>query len=169
MISSTFHIGRLLAAWLGCYLIIAIIIAEATEDYVERDIGGYFALLALFLGLWVLSGVFSHMRRVRLIAGTLNSGTLSNRQRRQIEIPFEAGEAFDLIDAAIRELPGAILVESARDSLQVRAKVKRVNPYAMHHDGQPPSASGPSFPSANGATRSWPPSRRTAIPPAALP
>ena len=141
MISSTFHIGRLLAAWLGCYLIFAIIVAEGTRDIVERDVGGYFALLALFLGLWVLSGVFSHMRRVRLIAGSLNSSTLSNRQRRQIEIPFEPGEAFDLIDAAIRELPGAILVESARDSLQVRAKVKRINPYAMHHDGQPPAAS----------------------------
>ncbi|MCC2972510.1 sensor histidine kinase [Massilia sp. IC2-476] len=141
MISSAFHLGRLLAAWLGCYLILCIIIVESIHDYFERDIGGYFALLALFLGLWVLSGVFSHMRRVRLIAGTLNSSTLSNRQRRQIEIPFEAGEAFDLIDAAIRELPGAILVESARDSLQVRAKVKRINPYAMHHDGQPPAAS----------------------------
>ena len=142
MISSTFHIGRLLLAWLGCYLILCIILVESSRGYLDRDpSGGYLVLLALFLGLWVLSGVFSHMRRVRLIAGSLNSGTLSNRQRRQIEIPFEAGEAFDLIDAAIRELPGAILVESARDSLQVRAKVKRINPYAMHHDGQPPSAS----------------------------
>ncbi|MGI4845655.1 MAG: sensor histidine kinase [Janthinobacterium lividum] len=142
MISSTFHIGRLLLAWLGCYLILCIILVESSRGYLDRDpSGGYLVLLALFLGLWVLSGVFSHMRRVRLIAGSLNSGTLSNRQRRQIEIPFEAGEAFDLIDAAIRELPGAILVESARDSLQVRAKVKRINPYAMHHDGQPQSAS----------------------------
>ena len=129
MISSTFHIARLLAAWLGCYLVFAIIVAEGTRDIVERDVGGYFALLALFLGLWVLSGVFSHMRRVRLIAGSLNSSTLSNRQRRQIEIPLEAGEAFDMIDAAIRELPGANVVDSARDSLQVRAKVARIDPY----------------------------------------
>jgi hypothetical protein len=57
----------------------------------------------------------------RLIAGRIDSARLSNRQRRQIEIPFEAGEAFDLLDAAIRELPRVEEVESARDSLQVSA------------------------------------------------
>jgi hypothetical protein len=72
------------------------------------------------LGL-VVTSAFSHLRRVRLIAGSEQEG-LGNRQRRQIEIPFEAGEAFDLLDAAIRELPRTQDVESARDSLQVRAK-----------------------------------------------
>jgi hypothetical protein len=47
------------------------------------------------------------------------------REQRQIEIPLEAGDAFDLLDAAIRELPRIEQVESARDSLQVRAKVGR--------------------------------------------
>ncbi|MEO8102897.1 MAG: histidine kinase, partial [Betaproteobacteria bacterium] len=51
------------------------------------------------------------------------------RQRRQIEIPLESGEAFDIVAATIRELPRTEDVESARDSLQVRAKVKRINPY----------------------------------------
>jgi hypothetical protein len=129
MISSIFHVVRIVAAWLCCYLFVSASIVEFGHDYLERDIGDFFVVLGLFLGLWVLSGVFSHMRRVRLIAGALNSSTLSNRQRRQIEIPFEAGAAFDLIDAAIRELPGADIVESARDSLQVRAKVARIDPY----------------------------------------
>ncbi|MFC0254042.1 sensor histidine kinase [Massilia consociata] len=141
MISSTFHLGRLLTAWMACYLVFTIFVNETFLQHAQRDPGGYFALLGFGLAVWVLSGVFSHIRRVRLVAGSVNSGTLSNRQRRQIEIPFEAGEAFDLIDAAIRELPGAVIVESARDSLQVRAKVKRINPYGMNDDGQAPAAS----------------------------
>ncbi|GAB3378710.1 sensor histidine kinase [Massilia agri] len=129
MIASLFHLIRLLAAWLLSYLFLCILINETIFEPLDRDPGGYFAFVALLLGTWIASGVFSHIRRVRLIAGALNSTTLSNRQRRQIEIPFEAGEAFDLIDAAIRELPGAEIVDSARDSLQVRAKVTRIDPY----------------------------------------
>lgn len=75
------------------------------------------------LGL-VVTAAFSHLRRVRLIAGS-DQESLGNRQRRQIEIPFEAGEAFDLLEAAIRDLPRTEEIESARDSLQVRAKVQR--------------------------------------------
>ena len=55
----------------------------------------------------VIGGAFSHLRRVRLIAGHIDGDTLGNRQKRLVEIPLEAGEAFDLLDAAIRELPGA--------------------------------------------------------------
>ena len=73
----------------------------------------------------VVAGALSHLGRVRLIAGRIDKAALANRQRRQVEIPLEAGEAFDLLDAAIRELPRVAQVESARDSLQVRAKVGR--------------------------------------------
>ena len=73
----------------------------------------------------VVAGALSHLGRVQLIAGRIDKAALSNRQRRQIEIPLEAGAAFDLLDAAIRELPRIELVESARDSLQVRAKLGR--------------------------------------------
>ena len=34
-----------------------------------------------------------------------------------------------MVEAAIRELPGVEDIESARDSLQVRAKLKRTDPY----------------------------------------
>ena len=73
----------------------------------------------------IVAGALSHLARVRLIAGHLDDGALVNRQRRQIEIPLEAGEAFDLLDAAIRELPRVEQVESARGSLLVRARVCR--------------------------------------------
>jgi signal transduction histidine kinase len=77
----------------------------------------------------VVAGALSHLGRVQLIAGRIDKSALSNRQRRQIEIPLEAGDAFDLLDAAIRELPRIEEVESARDSLQVRAKVGRPTNY----------------------------------------
>ncbi len=99
-------------------------------------IGDFSAPILLFafgtLGL-VIAGAFSHLHRVRMIAGRIDNETLDNRQKRLIEIPLEAGEAFDLVDAAIRELPGVDAVRSARDSLQVKAKVARPHLY-----GEPP-------------------------------
>ena len=80
----------------------------------------------------VIGGAFSHLRRVRLIAGHIDGDTLANRQKRLVEIPLEAGEAFDLLDAAIRELPGAEQIQAARDSLQVKAKVARPRTYGEH-------------------------------------
>ncbi|MBF6022956.1 histidine kinase [Lysobacter niastensis] len=84
----------------------------------------------------VVAGALSHLGRVRLIAGHIDKDAIDNRQRRLVEVPFEAGEAFDLIDAAIRELPRIEQVESARDSLQVRAKVSRPDTYGEHPLGR---------------------------------
>lgn len=120
MITSFLFIARLALTWMACYLVLAVAWASLFDESAE---GGFYVLGALFLLVYVVSGAFSHVRRVRLIAGDIDSGKLANRQRRQIEIPFEAGEAFDLLDAAVRELPGAENVESARDSLQIRAKI----------------------------------------------
>ena len=128
MITSFFFIIRLVAAWLFVYITLSIMFVQAFFRHTGAD-GGAFVFLGFVLLPAIVTGAFSHLRRVRLVANEVNSATLSNRQRRQIEIPFEAGEAFDLVDAAIRELPGSQVVESARDSLQVRAKVKRIDPY----------------------------------------
>jgi signal transduction histidine kinase len=84
----------------------------------------------------VVGGALSHLRRVRLIAGRVDLGALGNRHRRQIEIPFEAGEAFDLLDAAIRELPDIEDVRSARDSLQIRARLRRPPTYGQSFFGR---------------------------------
>ena len=120
---SFFFVLRILIAWSITYLALAILwIAPGHSD-------GDAPLIAFWLwvatAVFVIAGAVSHLRRVRLITGRIDAGTLGNRQRRQIEIPLEAGEAFDLLDAAIRELPRTEEIESARDSLQVRAKVKR--------------------------------------------
>jgi hypothetical protein len=87
----------------------------------------WFFVLVVFLSMLVVCvGALSHVRRVRLIADRVDAGTLANRHRRRIEIPLPADAAFTLVDAAIRELPYVKNVESARDSLQVRARLKRI-------------------------------------------
>ncbi|HEX7558256.1 MAG TPA: histidine kinase, partial [Usitatibacter sp.] len=54
--------------------------------------------------------------------------------RRQIEIPFPAGEAFAILDAAVRGLPNVQGVESAPGSLRIFARVKRRDPYKSAKD-----------------------------------
>jgi signal transduction histidine kinase len=129
MITSCFFIFRLTLAWFLTYLLCAILFNETFLRDVDGPGGGFFVLLGWLVCGFVIVTAFSHLRRVRLITGTIDAAALSNRQRRQIEIPFEAGVAFDMVEAAIRELPGIEEVETARDSLQVRAKIKRFDPY----------------------------------------
>jgi signal transduction histidine kinase len=123
---SLFFIVRLALAWL-------IVVGLATAIWDEIPLLNWMSWPIVVAGMLtmalVVTGAISHLGRVRLVAGRIDSAALSNRQRRHIEIPFEAGEAFDLLDAAIRELPRIEKVESARDSLQVRAKVGRPDLY----------------------------------------
>ena len=128
MFKSLFFVLRIALAWSALFLV-GNLFWSATPGYHDGNLASlvYFITLA-----FVITGAFSHLGRVRLIAGEVDSSALANRQRRQIEIPFEAGEAFDLVDAAIRELPRIEEVESARDSLQVRAKIRRPQPYGRH-------------------------------------
>ncbi|HEX9172951.1 MAG TPA: histidine kinase [Telluria sp.] len=142
MTSSIFFVFRLLLAWFAVYLVVIITLSETIFKYSD-DHGGLGVLAGFAIVGCVISIAFSHVRRVRLVAGEINRSTLSNRQRRQIEIPFEAGEAFDLVDAAIRDLPGSLVTHSARDSLQVRAKVRRIDPYsASARNGEPAKQAG---------------------------
>ena len=129
MIRSFLFLARLLVAW-GLLSFFPMVFVT---DVLGVRIEPLFAVLFVGLMAMVAVAAMSHIRRVRLVAGHVNGGTLSNRQRRQIEIPFEAGEAFDLLAAAIRELPGVEEVHTARDSLQVRARLQRIDPYG----GQP--------------------------------
>jgi signal transduction histidine kinase len=122
VIKSIFFVLRIAIAWL-----LAVFLAAAIWS--ELPLLGRLEWPIMIAGMitmaLVVAGALSHLGRVRLIAGHIDKSALANRQRRQVEIPFEAGEAFDLLDAAIRELPRVQQVESARDSLQVRAKVGR--------------------------------------------
>lgn len=129
MFKKLFFVLRIAIAWgMVVFLVVAL--------YSSIPLLGNFDLPAILftfatMGL-VIAGAFSHLHRIRLIAGKVTNETLDNRQKRIVEIPFEAGEAFDLVDAAVRELPGVEEVESARDSLQVKAKVARPRIYGEH-------------------------------------
>lgn len=126
MFKSLFFVFRIALAWL---LAVALFAALWSSLPLIGRFDEIIPLVALVTMALVVSGAFSHLHRVRLVAGNIDGGALRNRQRRQIEIPFEAGEAFDLLDAAIRDLPGIAHVESARDSLQVRAALARPKTY----------------------------------------
>lgn len=126
MIRTAFFLLRILAAW-ALVFFAAAIVWSSIPLLGEWELPIVLAMLVT--AGFVITSVFAHVDRVRLIAGKVDREALGNRQRRRIEIPFEAGEAFDLLDAAIRELPRVQQVESARDSLQVRAKVLRSDPY----------------------------------------
>ena len=133
MKTSFFFVFRIAAAWLFAYLVFLFVWSEVFNG--SGPEGLFFLLFVITLG-FVIAGAVSHIRRIRLIAGRIDRGTLANRHTRQVEVPLEAGEAFDLVDAAIRELPRSEEIESARDSLQVRAKVTRLNPYSNKSPGR---------------------------------
>jgi len=125
--TSFFFVIRLALAWFIAFMVCVIAWNGVVENY--HGPAWPFVLFCMALLGMVITGAFSHVRRVRLITGRVDSGNLSSRQRRQVEIPFEAGDAFRLLDAAVRELPRSEAVESAPDSLQLRAKVRRLDPY----------------------------------------
>lgn len=133
MKSSLAFLLRLLAAWSLLYLVSLGYVSNA----VGRDPPSIFFLIFMAFLAVVAATAISHIRRVRLITDSVSAGSLSSRQRRQIEIPFEAGEAFDLLSAAIAELPGVQEVQATRDSLQVRAKIERPDPYGTEHRYSP--------------------------------
>ncbi|TFW11511.1 sensor histidine kinase [Massilia arenosa] len=136
MIASSFLVLRLAAAWLAIYMVITITIAELFFAGTDVNPGGVIVFGGFALVGAIISIAVSHLGRVRLLASQCNAASLSNRQRRQIEIPFDASDAWSMVDAAIRELPGAHDIESARDSLQVRAKVTHVDPYRHGGDAE---------------------------------
>ncbi len=133
MFKSLAFVLRIAIAWL-----LAILLASAiwTELPLLGRLEWPIAIAGMVTMALVVTGALSHLGRVRLIAGRVDKEALGNRQRRQVEVPFEAGEAFDLIDAAVRELPRIEQVESARDSLQLRAKVSRPEEYGAYPLGR---------------------------------
>ena len=125
MRTSLFFFVRRLFAWALLFFALMAIWSIASHQGPPWPFG----LAAFLTFLYVVISSASHLRRVRLISDHVDSTTLANRQRRLIEIPFEANEAFAIVDAAIRELPHVQDIASAKDSLQTRAKVERIDPY----------------------------------------
>jgi hypothetical protein len=122
---SSLFVARVAFAW-GLAFIAGVIVWASVvgQGPAWIFVVGGFAAVA-----WALGTAFSHVHRVRLIANNVDANSLANRHRRQIEVPFPAGEAFAIMDAAIRELPNVESVESAPDSLRVFARMKPRDPH----------------------------------------
>jgi hypothetical protein len=130
-----FFVGRILFAWFAALMFGFIVLGLFM---------GFGKASLLLLGIAITIGYVtvmtaSHIKRVRLIAG---DAPLGSRHRRQIEVPLVSGEAFDLVEAAIRELPYVQVVESARDSLQIYARMTAMDPYSGGKRGRKPAEDG---------------------------
>jgi signal transduction histidine kinase len=91
---------------------------------------GSFASLLLVVSIAVAVGQgIVHVRRVRLIAGRVDREVLANRHHRRIEVPLDGPAAFDLVEAAIRELPRIKSVDANRQTLRIRALSIPPSPY----------------------------------------
>src|SRR5690606_30065863 len=125
-------VARHVFAWCVFYLVVLIVLSNFGIP--EFPI----VLLWMITLAFVIPDVISHIHRVGMIVGhKATAEQLRNRQRRQIEVPFPADEAFGLLDAALRELPRAVDIESAPGSLRVRAGVERPDPYGTHNRFDP--------------------------------
>ncbi|MGZ5072096.1 MAG: sensor histidine kinase [Usitatibacter sp.] len=122
---SALFVARITMAW-GLVLLLAFVL---WVTLIQKGPLWIFFPIAIVLFATVTTGAFSHVRRVRLIATGTGEVPLGNRHRRQVEMPFPAGEAFAIVEAAIRELPHVEKVESAPGSLRILAMVKRIDPH----------------------------------------
>jgi signal transduction histidine kinase len=121
-------VARLALAWGLAVLALGSITATIARNAMPKLSG--FVLLFLAMSIAVAVGVgITHVRRVKSIAGRADESTLSNRHRRQIEVPYESGAAFDIVEAAIRELPRFEMVDANRSTRYIRAEAPTWSPY----------------------------------------
>jgi signal transduction histidine kinase len=130
---ASFFVLRVFLAWFFACIVVITLWAAVLDGRV----GGAFLGIAIPVVLLVVTlRAISHVHRVRLVAGRAEPDALGSRHRRQIEVPLPADEAFGLVEAAVRELPHVDSIEASRGSLQLHARVKRMNPYSSGKRGR---------------------------------
>lgn len=116
-------LGRLIAAWVAALCVLLVVWSGTGWNRGEFP---WIFTLAWFVGLLVaLARGITHLYRVRVIAGRVDAETVSNRQRRRVEVPYPADEAFAIVDEVIRELPNVHDVGGTRGGLQLRAIIRQ--------------------------------------------
>lgn len=123
MFAAMVFIARIALAWTAVILPVALVVGHNVSD---GEVGAV-VFIALAVAALVLVGALSHLQRAFLVAGKLSHRVLNNRQRLQVELPYEPAEAFDMVEAAVRELPRVDDVEAV-GSYSVHAVVWRVRP-----------------------------------------
>ncbi|NID15044.1 sensor histidine kinase [Luteibacter yeojuensis] len=120
--ASLMFLGRIVVAWVAAWCVLLVVWAAIGFNRGELP---WIFTLAWFVGLLVALGRgLTHLYRVRVVAGRIDGETVSNRQRRRVEVPYPADEAFALAEDVVRELPNVQEVASARGGLQLRALIR---------------------------------------------
>jgi hypothetical protein len=135
---SFLFVFRITLFWGSLLLLVMVMFAAIVGDDTATMIAP-FALIALAV---VIVRAYSHTRRILFLSESPDVASFGSRHRGRIEMPFPPAETFDMVDAAIRELPNVEGVQSVRDSLQIHARLKRMNPYHHGKDG-PRKMTGP--------------------------
>ena len=131
---SPLFVLRVFLAW-GMLGIFVIVLWATVLDQPD-NLGQFLGFAIPIVLLIVTFRAISHVHRVRLVSGSAEPDALGSRHRRRIEVPFPAGEAFDLVEGAVRELPYVDSVEASAGSLQLHARVKRMDPYSTGRKGR---------------------------------
>ena len=124
MIASLWFCFRIFVAW-----VLALIMLGIVWSQLFGDPGPLFAFVVIGVLAMAAFNTASHLHRVKLTAGRLDHESLSSRQRRQIELPLDTGQAFALVESVIAGLPRVTDIESSPGSLQLHARLARVDPY----------------------------------------
>lgn len=138
MFASLFLGFRILLAW-ALTLIVAGFLWSGLFSGMDEAPGWIFGLAAMALMVFALTAIVGHVRRVALIADRLDTQTLGNRHRRQVELPLEASTAFALLEQVIGQMPRIEQLERSAGTLQLRATQRRADPYGE----RPPSRWNP--------------------------
>ena len=102
MFASLFLGFRILLAW-ALTLIAAGFLWSGLFSGMDQPPGWIFGLLAMTLMVFNLSAIAGHVRRVSLIADRLDTQTLGNRHRRQVELPLDAAGLAALLPTLARD------------------------------------------------------------------
>ncbi|CAM5507389.1 sensor histidine kinase [Rhodanobacter lindaniclasticus] len=106
MFRSLFFYLRLIVVW---YLLV--LVATLSVSWIWSGLGSLVQLLGLVVIVFVVMRAHSRRPGAGAHRRQADVAALASRQRRQIKVPFEADEAFELLDVAIRELPGVERVD----------------------------------------------------------
>jgi hypothetical protein len=123
-LTSVFLFVRIMAAW-SVSVFVAAFLWSGFFDHMNGPPGIIFWLAAIGLTLAAAIRVIDHLHRVRVLAGEVDAAALSSRQRRVVDLPMEADEAFGLLEGALRELPRVQSVTATHDSLSLHGRVPR--------------------------------------------
>jgi hypothetical protein len=124
VLTSVFLFARIVIAWIISIGVVTFLWSGLFHG-MEEPPGVLFWLAAIGLTIAAAIRVIDHLHRVRVLAGEVDSATLSSRQRRVVDLPMEADEAFGLLEGAVRELPRIQSVVPTHDSLSLHGHVPR--------------------------------------------